>query len=304
MNSPRVSIGLPVYNGERYLTEAIESVLSQTSPDWELIICDNASTDATGEIARRYVAQDSRIRYHRNAENLGASRNFNLTFELSRGEYFSWLAADDLIAPGFVERCVAALDRTPDAVLAYPMARGIDADGQPIAEMQHHVAMFSQKEPVQRFRAFREEADLRHGVRAWPMLYVFALIRSSALRRTRLIAPYINSDSCLVYELLFQGKFVEVPQYLKMFRHHAESYSWYARDNRTRQRFFNPGAGDFAAMVGHRRLHFEYLLAIARVRLTLGQRLGVLLHHFLWPLRRRRARDGWVAGVEMPSATT
>ena len=112
-DSPRVSIGLPVYNGERFLVQAIESVLAQTFEDFELIVCDNASTDASGAIAQTYVERDSRVRYFRNASNLGAARNFNRTFELSRGEYFKWLAADDLIAPTYLERCLAALGPRP-----------------------------------------------------------------------------------------------------------------------------------------------------------------------------------------------
>src|SRR5690242_6344650 len=100
--SPKVSIGLPVYNGERFLAEAIDSVLAQTFTDFELIISDNASTDRTPEICKAYAEKDSRIRYYRNEENQGASWNFNRVFELSRGMCFQWLAHDDYIAPGFL----------------------------------------------------------------------------------------------------------------------------------------------------------------------------------------------------------
>jgi glycosyltransferase involved in cell wall biosynthesis len=101
--APRVSIGLPVYNGERFLAQAIESVLAQTFSDFELVICDNASTDGTRDIAEAYAARDERIFYHPGLQNQGAARNYNRAFSLSHGEYFKWLAADDMIEPRYLE---------------------------------------------------------------------------------------------------------------------------------------------------------------------------------------------------------
>src|SRR5215207_1517689 len=108
---PRVSVGLPVYNGENYLAEAIDSVLAQTYQNFELIISDNASTDSTEEICRDYAARDRRIRYFREPQNRGAAWNFNHTFELARGEYFKWVAHDDVIGPQYLARTVDQLDR-------------------------------------------------------------------------------------------------------------------------------------------------------------------------------------------------
>ena len=101
-NEPRVSIGMPVYNGEKYLEEAIQSILAQTYSDFELVISDNASTDKTQEICLEYAARDSRVRYHRNEKNLGAAPNYNRTFELSTGQYFKWADYDDLLAEEFL----------------------------------------------------------------------------------------------------------------------------------------------------------------------------------------------------------
>lgn len=117
---PQVSIGLPVYNGEKYVGKAIESVLSQTFKDFELIICDNASTDQTEKICREDATKDSRVRYYRNEKNLGAAKNFNRVFELSSSEYFKWLAADDLIEVDFLQRCVELLDSDASLLLACP----------------------------------------------------------------------------------------------------------------------------------------------------------------------------------------
>src|SRR2546425_9420098 len=98
--APQVSVGLPVYNGERYLAEALDSLLTQSYEDFELIICDNASTDRTGEIARSYAAKDKRVRYARNDKNLGAGGNFRRGFALASGEYFRWAASDDVCEIG------------------------------------------------------------------------------------------------------------------------------------------------------------------------------------------------------------
>src|SRR5262245_38883261 len=114
---PRVSIGLPVYNGERYLAETLNSMLAQTFEDFELIICDNASTDQTEQICRFYAGKDTRICYVRNATNLGAAKNYRRTFELSSGDYFRWANCDDLFAPESLACCVEILDWKPSVVL-------------------------------------------------------------------------------------------------------------------------------------------------------------------------------------------
>ena len=100
---PQVSIGMPVYNGEPFISEALDSLLDQTFTDFELIISDNASTDSTEAICRQYAAKDSRIRYVRQAENLGAPANFQFVLDQAVGKYFMWAAADDLQTPNYIE---------------------------------------------------------------------------------------------------------------------------------------------------------------------------------------------------------
>jgi glycosyltransferase involved in cell wall biosynthesis len=127
---PRVSIGLPVYNGERHLPAALDSLLAQTYRDFELIISDNALTDRTEEICRGYAARDSRIRYHRSPVNRGMIWNHDRVFHLARGEYFKWVGHDDLYDPDMLRHCVEALDRDPGAVLAMVGKVDIDAEGR------------------------------------------------------------------------------------------------------------------------------------------------------------------------------
>lgn len=210
----RVSLALPVFNGERYLEQAIESLLTQTFTDFELIICDNASTDGTEAICRRYAALDDRIHYHRNDENLGAARNYNLGFHLSSGEYFRWAAHDDICAPECLERCVAVLDAQPPVVLCYTKTQVIDEEGRVVGSHDEGLALL-ESDPVLRHRAFHE----RFGHTTWcdP---IFGLMRRDALSRTRLHGNYNSADLILLEELALLGKIYEVPAYLFSRRIH------------------------------------------------------------------------------------
>ena len=129
---PLVSIGLPVYNGEAYLEEALRCFLDQTVDDLEIVVSDDASTDRTAEISQDLAAKDGRIRYFPGVEQRGASRNFNRVFACSRGRYFRWAAHDDLCAPTYLERCLEALESGSDVVMAHSAAAYIDSSGAPV----------------------------------------------------------------------------------------------------------------------------------------------------------------------------
>src|SRR5882762_4526395 len=128
-NAPKVSVGLPVYNGERFVSEAIEAVLKQSFVDLELIISDNASCDRTEQICRDYAARDSRVRYYRNCFNVGVNPNYRRVFSLSTAEYFKWVTHDDLQTLDFLEKSVAIMDREPGVVVCYPRVAVIDEHG-------------------------------------------------------------------------------------------------------------------------------------------------------------------------------
>src|SRR6056297_2974057 len=137
MKSPIVCIGIPVYNGQNFLSDAIESVLAQTMTEFQLIISDNASTDSTPEIAADYARRDKRIRHVRHPKNLGAAANFNYVLEASSSPYFAWLAHDDILAPEYLRECVVHLERHPAAVLAFAETDFIDAEGKTIASHRY-----------------------------------------------------------------------------------------------------------------------------------------------------------------------
>jgi glycosyltransferase involved in cell wall biosynthesis len=208
---PKVSIGLPVYNGARYLREAIDSILAQTFKDFELIICDNASTDETPEICAEYAARDPRIRYYRQPRNIGATANFNHTFELARGVCFKWAAHDDVLAPTYLEKCVAALARAPDAVLCQSLVEIVDANGAWLEEYDHTAFGTDSHRASVRFAARLRPHDCQE---------VFGLIRSDALRRTELIGSHIGGDRTLLIDLSLMGRFLLVPEVLFMNREH------------------------------------------------------------------------------------
>lgn len=227
VNPPKVSIGLPVYNGDEFLEKAIESILGQSFTDFELIISDNASTDKTALICQTYAARDARIRYYRNATNIGGANNGNRTFLLAQGEYFRWAAHDDLCAPELIAKCVAVLERDPHVVLCYTQTVNIDQQGQILGTTSLNRA--ASDSPHRRFHdlAFRNDyCEPSYG-----------LMRSEILRRTRLEQDFTGSDRVLLCELAFYGKFVEIDEPLFYKRHHPKNTYL---DWRARMAWFNP----------------------------------------------------------------
>jgi glycosyltransferase involved in cell wall biosynthesis len=275
---PRVSVGMPVFNGERYLEETLDSILAQTYPDFELIISDNASTDRTQEICRAYGARDRRIRYFRNETNLGASRNFNRVFELSSGEYFKWAAHDDLCAPQFLERCVDVLDQDSSVVLSYPRAKAIDEHGKVLREFDAKPDLGSPK-PRERFY---ECVCVAH-----PQVAVFGVIDASILNKTRLIGNYTGSDRPLLGELALLGRFYEIPEYLFSYRNHPQQ-SWRAHATwRSQQLWYDPArAGKIT--FPHWRLLREHFVSIQRAPLDWRERSCCYLVLAWWVRRRWR----------------
>jgi GT2 family glycosyltransferase len=162
VRAPRVSIGMPLYNAERYLAGTLESILGQTFCDLEVVISDNGSTDRTEQICRQYASRDNRIRYYRNEVNRGAAWNYNHVFELARGEYFKWASYDDLLAPKFLEHCVASLDQDPSAALAFTQFLD-DDEGRSFRERRPYACQFQR--PHRRLRNAGPAAGALHSPR-------------------------------------------------------------------------------------------------------------------------------------------
>lgn len=241
---PLVSIGLPVYNGARFLREALEANLSQTVEDVEVIVCDNASTDETPDILAAVAAKDPRLRVYRNAENLGAAANYNRTVELARGRYFRWATHDDLVAPTHLERLLQAFEQGPDSmVLAYPKTAIIDASGAVVGEYEDRADV---RGPAHR--------RLRHLLRNLSLCNpVLGLAPLKVFRSTRLIGPYRSSDKVFLYELALLGEIVEVPERLFLRRRDESLPSPSNLEARDQAAWFDP-----------RRAHSSYRWTLVR----------------------------------------
>lgn len=234
-NRPRVSIGLAVWNGERYLAEAIESILAQTYRDFELIICDNASTDRTAEICETYSMRDDRVRVWRNDRNIGGVNNENLTFRLARGEFFRLAAHDDVCEPTLLERCVAALDADVDAVVAYTATIDIDDRGEVL-----RVTRLAKGTAAGAARRFRDFPSRDHNSEV-----TYGLMRASAVRRARPQGSYGHADRVWLSELALAGRFVAIDEPLFRKRYHERNA--YV-DIRARSRWFRPWRRDRMAL--------------------------------------------------------
>jgi glycosyltransferase involved in cell wall biosynthesis len=210
--TPRLSVGIPVYNGHSYLAGSIESLLGQSYEDFELIISDNASTDDTADICRRYEKQDSRIRYFRQERNIGGAPNHNFLVEQARGELFKWASDDDLYARDLLKLCVEALDEFPDVILAHSWTAVIDASDTVTQAVRYGIATDSPSAP-ERFRSLLHEVggDDDGGV-----------TRMDVLRRATLLGSYHHSDRTLTAGIALYGPFYNVPDYLYFRRDHAE----------------------------------------------------------------------------------
>ena len=270
-DSPRVTLGVTTYNVERYLARAFDAVLAQDFTDFEVVVCDNQSTDGTWDICRQYAERDSRFRIHRNETNLGQTGNFERVVSLARGEYFRLTAHDDLMAPALLSRCVEALDADPDAVLAYPGGVLIDEHGDELFRAPD-------EGPLTHPRATRRIVGL---VGRWQYINeLFGVIRTDVLRRTRLSGPYVSADRRMVVELLARGSFVYVPQTLFYRRVHEENsfgakrgdvYQWLepdvARSHRGTTKAPRIGSDYF-------RLTVDTVVSLLRGDLPLPQRLA------------------------------
>ena len=301
-NRPTVSIGLPVYNGENFICAAIESILQQTFQDYELIISDNASTDRTAEICQHYASQDARIRYYRNPVNRGPAWNYNRVFHLSSGEYFKWVAHDDVLAPAFIETTLAALIADESAVLSFSKVDIIDATSRIIKQYDMAIASNS-NQPATRFKAM---INIKH--RCYD---IFGLFKTSALARTPLIGNYAGSDRVLLGRISLQGKLQTVPERLFQAREHSQQSIAMLRQPlhkhlRMHQYavWFDP-ENSGKILLPNWRILAEHLAAIHAVPLTRSNRLScyLVLAHWLLSYQNwaKLVRDVVIALLQITS---
>ncbi len=279
----RVSIGLPVYNGENYLVTAVESVLNQSYSHWELVICDNASTDGTERLGRDFADNHRQISYYRQSENVGAAPNFNATFHHANGEFFQWLAHDDYLHPEWLARCVAALDSNPKAHLVYGQEMGIDGAGAIIGKRPY-------LQPNSRATARERMYAILSNDRGSPA--VFGLMRREILARTDLIGGYDASDQVLLVDMAMQGQIIELKDWLYFHREHAERSVNAYRDRHAANVWFatgNKGKKTYPEW----QLMREYLRVIWRAPIPAGERRDCFVQFMRWAKSQRRYQRLW-----------
>ena len=294
-SQPLVSVALPVYNGENYIRQALDSILAQTYHPLELILSDNGSTDATPSICREYAARDSRIRYYGEEKNRGATWNFNRVIDMARGEFFRWASHDDVCAPELLERCLAVMLARPEVVLCFPRTRIIG----PAGEFQFDYPVCLRTDSGSAGERFREIISKDHAC-----FQIFGMMRTEVLRRTPRMGYGVGTDRNLLAELSLMGPFHEIPEYLFFRRDHPNTstrqfpnakdrVAWFTASHRSRR---NPTVN---RAVG-------YLQSVMRVPLPLGERLLCLGYLAQWTGQRLRhllSRAGHVPEPVLPATS-
>jgi glycosyltransferase involved in cell wall biosynthesis len=218
MSERKVVVGLPVYNGLKYLGAAVESHLSQSFGDFDLVISDNGSTDATPEICNGYAAKDKRVKYLRSPENRGILWNHRrVTEEIgNQTRYFRWAGADDIMEPGLLQAMVDVLDGRREVEAVMPGTKNIDDQGQLIGALDRTLDLQS-PDAFERARMILT-ANYQHVV-------AYGLLRASSLRVMRTRPDYIGWDPVFIWELALRGPIVQLADRSLLRRFHANSIS-------------------------------------------------------------------------------
>lgn len=273
------SIGLPVYNGENYLRDALESVLAQDFEDFELIIADNASTDGTEKICQEYVKLDPRVRYIRHPRNIGAAKNYNYVFHCAGGEFFNWLAHDDVLGPSFLSNCLTAYrKRDEKTILIYPSFQYIDKSMDIIPHEEPRCVETSASGELRRLYEVLESLDT--------VTSVFGMFRRTYLAKTRLIGSFLGSDYVLLVECGLLGKIERLdvaPQFKRRLHNEASQKADRTADEIAK--WFSPDAQ--ADKKPHRRVIEEYIKSLISLEgISLHTRLFGILIIFYRRIRR------------------
>jgi hypothetical protein len=294
---PKVTVGIPVFNGENFLEQAITSFLSQTLKDFELIISDNASSDDTDQIIRTYAKTDPRIRHYRNDHNVGSSKNYTRVFEEARGQYFKWAAHDDCYAPTYLENCVAALDADPSLVLCTSLTRDINAKGAPILGKPYS--------PDLDLNSYEIQTRFRAALRVYPICYVWGLMPRAVLAQTRLLGDFLGHDKPLLTRLSLMGRFYTINEELFFHRQHDQRSAHKIKNQQVQQAilwFDSQKKGQ--RLYPHWRLFKEHAQAIRQVPMSFAERWHCIIELVGYFLQRDQAislADDIFQAFETPS---
>jgi glycosyltransferase involved in cell wall biosynthesis len=208
-----VTIGLPVRNGARYLEQAVRSVLDQSYGQLELVISDNASDDATEEICRGFARSDPRVRYIRQADNIGLVGNFNATLNQARGAYVKWLGADDWLSPTYLSRCVEVLDDDASLALVTTQQGHVRPDGV-VETAGYDATPMRSPQPVERFTEMLRLLNESH-LLLDPM---YGTVRRAIAARLLPLPVMLLTDQVLAARLALAGPFGHLREVLSYRR--------------------------------------------------------------------------------------
>ena len=223
MASPQVSILVPVYNGEKFLGECLDSILAQTFADLEILIADDGSTDGSVALIQRYATADPRIRWWQNERNLGLAANFNCCLRAAKGVYIKYVLQDDkLLSPATVRHMVAMLDRHPAASLVGSASHLLDEYSR-VTELRNYFrpGVMDGRQTIMRCL---EQANLI----GEPSVVMFR--RAQATRGFAAHLPQLL-DLDLWFHLLEQGQFGYLAEPLCAFRQHPDQQTKVNRQN-------------------------------------------------------------------------
>ncbi|HEY7378102.1 MAG TPA: glycosyltransferase [Steroidobacteraceae bacterium] len=265
--APEVTIGLPVYNGERFLAQALDSLLGQTLTDFELVISDNGSEDRTEEICRAYAARDTRVRYVRHEVNRGATWNWNYVVHAARGEIFKWHSANDSCDPRMLQACAEVLRRDPRTVLCYPRTWLVDEAGVKLEQYALDIEVLEER-PSSRFEYVREHLFMNNAQSG--------LIRLAPLRQTGLERPYPHGDMILMAEIALYGTWRLLPEALFYRRIDSQSVTRNLPKAEL-QAFLSPGRRSMPELQ-HLRENLDCVRSVLRAPIGLKERAAALRH--------------------------
>lgn len=285
-NKTRVSIGMPVFNGEEFIEEALNSILNQKFSNFKLIISDNASTDQTQEICLKFKSKDPRITYYRNKINIGGPNNYNRVFELSSAEYFKWAAYDDVLAPNFLGECVSILDNDPSIVGCHCKTGQIDQSS--ILQGYFNEGRLKRINSPKIHERFRDLLDLYYTTTIFHGVY-----RSCFLDQSQLHGSYTGADRNLVAELSLMGRIYTIPQCLFFWRLHPQSYTsiFYTKEENTLDRIRRESSWwtkKGSTYFPYWKNAIEYVRSVNRVSLKFSERLLCYNQIFDWFMKQGR----------------
>lgn len=222
MQKPRLTICLPIYNAEKYLKIALDSIISQDFKDFQVFIFDNCSEDSTPEICKEYTEKDNRFNYIKNEVNVGAIKNFNNAVAYADTEFFVWLAHDDSWEPTFLSKCIEKLDNNKDSVLCCTGTNYIDINGNIIPEMQ----ALDRGEGIETLGLdYQQRISALWSKSCWEVIY--GVYRTDFIKNTNLLSYSYGPDVCFLTGLLVTDNIICVKERLFNYRFVIKSMDQY-----------------------------------------------------------------------------